>query len=91
MLTCINVQLKRKIDRNDSDSYWPTSIKYTIQWLPFITIIEHTSNIINPNKGRITSLLKSFAIFQLRLFYDIHDEEGNVADEISIRCSNFNK
>ena len=30
-------------------------------------------------------------MFQLRLFYDNHDEEGNFADSIYIRCSNCNK
>ena len=37
---------------------------------PILAIIEHTENILNPNKGIITSLLKLFAIFQLRLFDD---------------------
>ena len=30
-------------------------------------------------------------MFQLRLFYDKHYEEGNFADSLSIRCINFNK
>ena len=60
---------KKEIDRHDSDSYWTTSIRDTIQWLPFLTIIEHTANILKPNKGIITSLLKVFAMFQLSLFY----------------------
>ena len=30
-------------------------------------------------------------MFQLRLFYDKHNEEGNAEDEIYIRCSNCNK
>ena len=34
---------KRKINRVDSGEQWPTSIKYTSQWLPFPTIMEHTS------------------------------------------------
>ena len=69
----------------------PTSIKDTIQFFPFLTIIEHTANIIKPNKGIITSLLKVFFMFQLRLFDDKHNEEGNIADTIAIRCSNSNK
>ena len=63
---------KKDIDHHDSESYWPTSNKETIQWFPFITVIEHTSNIINPNKGLITLLLKVFSMFQFRLFYDKH-------------------
>ena len=64
---------KRKIDCHDSNSYWTTSIKYTIQWFPFITIMEHTANIINPNKLLITSLLMALITFQLSLFYDKED------------------
>ena len=30
-------------------------------------------------------------MFQLRLFYDKHDEEGNVTYAIAIRCINCNK
>ena len=33
--------------------------------------MEHTSNIINPNKGIITSLLNVFAMFELLLIDDI--------------------
>ena len=54
---------KKEIDCHDSDLYWTTTIKYTIQWFPFITIMKHTANIINPKQGLITSLLKVFAIF----------------------------
>ena len=87
MLTCINLLLK-KIDRHDSDLYWPTSIKYTIQWFPFLTIIKHTANILKPNKGPIPSLLKVFDMFQLRLFDDKEDEEGKFVETIAIRCIN---
>ena len=61
---------KKKIYRHGSNSYWPTSVKDTINWFPFITIIEHTSNILKPNKGLIPSLLKLFSMFHLRLFFD---------------------
>ena len=59
---------KKETDRHDRYLYWPTTIKYTIQWFPFLTIMEHTTNILNPNKGIIPSLLKLFAMFELRLF-----------------------
>ena len=36
----------------------------------FFSIMEHTENIINPNKGLIPSLLKVFYMFKLSLFYD---------------------
>ena len=41
---------KKEIDRHDSDLYWPNSIKDTIQRLSFLAIIEHTENILKPNK-----------------------------------------
>ena len=64
---------KKEIDIHESDLYPPTSIKDTMQWFTFLTIMEHTANILNPNKGLINSLLKVFDMFQLRLFYDKHD------------------
>ena len=48
---------KKEIYYHDSDLYWPTTIKDQIQWFPFITIMEHTENIMNPNKGIIPSIL----------------------------------
>ena len=56
--------------------YCPTSIKDTIQWFPFLGIIEHTANILNPNKGLIPSLLSFFAMFYLRLIDDIDKVEA---------------
>ena len=82
---------KKEIDLHDSNFYWTTSIKEKIHWFPFFTIIEHTANILKPNKGLITSLLKLFAVFQLRLFDDKHNEEDNVVGSISIRCIKCNK
>ena len=79
------------MDRHDRDLYWPTSIKYRIQWFPFLTVIEHTSNILEPNKWLIPSLLNSFSMFQLRIFYDKHNEEENIVDSIVIKCSHYNK
>ena len=61
---------KKEIDRHDSDLYWPISIKDTIQWFTFITIMEHDANILKPKKRLIHSLIKLFAMFQLRLFDD---------------------
>ena len=66
--------------------YWPISIKDTLQWLPFLTMMEHTANIIKPNKGIIPSLLKVFAIFELRLIYDKDKLEA-----IAIRYINCKK
>ena len=51
------------MDRHDSDLHWPTSIKDTIQWFPLLSSMEHTANILNPNKGLIPSLLLLFVMF----------------------------
>ena len=53
--------------------------------------MEHTAHILKPNKGLIPSLLEVFAIFQLSLFYDRHNEEGTVVGAIAIRCVDCNK
>ena len=87
VITCINLQLKQ-IDRHDSDSYWPNLIKDTIQWFPFLAIIEHTENILKKNKKLIPSLLKLFSMFQLRTFDAKHDEKSYA---IAIKCINYNK
>ena len=49
---------KKKFNRHDSDLYWQKSVKDTINWFPFLTIMEHTANITKKNKGLISSLLK---------------------------------
>ena len=48
--------------------------------------MEHTANIIKPNKGIIPSLLKAFAMCELRL---IDDKEK--LDSVSIRCIDCKK
>ena len=35
---------QKKIHRFDSGEHWPTSIKETINWFPFLTIMEHTAD-----------------------------------------------
>ena len=47
------ISAKKEIDRHDSNLYWSTSIKDKIQWFTFLTIIEHTENILKLNKGLI--------------------------------------
>ena len=86
MITCLNLLKKKEIDCHDSDLYWPTTIRDTIQWFNFLTIMEHTANILNPKQGLITSLLRVFYMFDLRLI-----DDGNKLEAISIRCINFKK
>ena len=58
-----------KIHRVDSGEHQPISIKKTIQWFPFLTIMEHTANNMENNNTLISSLLKVFAMFEIRLGY----------------------
>ena len=53
--------------------------------------MEHTENILDPNKGIIPLLLKLFSMFLLRLFGDKEDEEEKVVELISIMCINCTK
>ena len=60
---------KNKFNCHNSEDLWSTSIKYKIQWFPFLTIMEHTAKFIEKNNGLISSLLKEFYMFELRLNY----------------------
>ena len=42
-----------KNNRVDNHNHWPESIKETIQWFPFLTIMEHTANKMLDDKGLI--------------------------------------
>ena len=44
---------KNKIHRIDIGEHWPTSIKETIQWFPFLTIVEHTAHKMEKNNRLI--------------------------------------
>ena len=60
---------KRKINRIDDHEHWPASIKSTIQWFPFLTIMEHTANKMQENVRIISSLLRMFSMFEIRLSF----------------------
>ena len=77
---------KNKIYRHDSNLYWPNTIKDTIQWYPFLTIMEHTANILKPKQGLLNSLLKVFAMFELRLI-----NARDKLEAIDIMCINCKK
>ena len=70
MPTCLNLLEKKKIDRHYRELYWPNTIKDTTKWFPFLTIMKQNENILKPKQGIITSLLKVFAMFELRLIDD---------------------
>ena len=35
---------KNKINRIDDFEHWPASIKTTVEWFPFLDIMEYTGN-----------------------------------------------
>ena len=74
---------KKKINRIDDHKHWPASIKSTIQWFPFHTIMEHTGNITQDYKHLISSLLKIFSMLEIRLSFGDKD-----LDALSIKCIN---
>ena len=45
---------KKKINRIDDNEQWPASTKSTIQWFPFLTIMESTGNIMQDYKRLIS-------------------------------------
>ena len=77
---------KREIDCHDINLYWPTTIKYTIQWFSSLTIMERTANILEPKQGITTSLLKVFAMFELHLI-----DCRNKLEAITVRSINCKK
>ena len=59
------------------------SIKVTIQWFPFLAIMEHTANMMENNIGLISSLLKLLAMFEIRLCY-----KEVIVDVVYLKCIN---
>ena len=54
-----------------------------MQWFYFLTIMEHTANKMQDDKGIISSLLKMFSMFETRLSFGDKDLET-----LSIKCIN---
>ena len=54
-----------------------------MQWFTFLAIMEHTENKMHENKGIISSLLKIFLMFEIRLSFGDED-----LDALSIKCIN---
>ena len=51
--------------------------------------MEHTASNIETYISLLPSLLKVFAMFQMRLLHNEHNEHKNFVESIAIRCSNF--
>ena len=50
---------KKEVAHHDSNMYWPTTIKYTIQWFHFFSIMEHTAT----KKWQIPLMMKELALY----------------------------
>ena len=64
---------KKKVNHIADHEHWPASIKSTIQWFTFHTIMEHTGNIMQDYTYLISSILKMFLMFEIRLIYGEKD------------------
>ena len=67
-------------------NHWPASIKSTCQWFPFCAIMEHTVNIMQDDTYLISSLLKTFSMFDIRLSCGDDD-----LDKVCLKCINCKK
>ena len=77
---------KKIINCVDNHKHWQASIKSTIQWFPFHSIMEHAANIIQDDTHIISSLLKMFSMFKIRLSYG-----DKYLDTVSLKCINCKK
>ena len=77
---------KKKINRHADHDHWPASIKSICQWFTFHAIMEYTGNIMQDDTHLMSSLLKMFLMFEIRLSYGDND-----LDTLSLKCINCKK
>ena len=53
----------------DDFEHWPASIKSNPQWFHFHAIMEYTGNIIQDDTHLMSSILKMFSMYKIRLIY----------------------
>ena len=75
-----------KHNRIDDHKHWPASIKSTCHWFPFHDIMEHTRNIMQDATHLMSSLLKMFLMFKIRLSYG-----DKYLDTLCLKCINCTK
>ena len=66
MLICRKPSSKKRINRIDNSDHWPESIKRTIEWFPFLDIMEYTGKDMIRDIFLTTSLLKMFSMLDLK-------------------------
>ena len=82
---------KKEINCHDIKNYRSKRIIGKIQLFPFISIMEHTSSIIETYISLLPSLLKVFFMFQIRSLYHEHNDEEYVVEAIDIQCINCHR
>ena len=56
---------KKTINRKGEFKNWPKLIKSTMQWFPFLEMMEYTGNDMISDTPLTSSLLKMFSIFEI--------------------------
>ena len=74
---------KKKFNHVGNHKHRPASMKNKMQWFPFPTIMEHTANEMQYDKGLISSLLKMFSMIKICLSFVDEDLET-----LSLKCIN---
>ena len=85
-MTLTHVLSTKKNNRKDEFKHWPESIKSTMQWFPFLEIMEYTGNDMQNDTHLTSSLLKTFSVFEIRL--SVVDVD---LDEVSLKFINCRK
>ena len=67
MLLCHKPSSKKRINLIENFYHWPESIKRTIEWFPFLHIIEYTENEMIGDISLTISLLKMFSMFSVKI------------------------
>ena len=77
---------KKKMNRLADHEHWPASIKSTCRWFPSHAIMEYTVNIMKDDTHLMSSLLKIFFMFKIRLSYG-----DKYLDNLCLKCINCKK
>ena len=77
---------KKKINLQDDHDHWPASIKSTLQWFTFCSIMKYTGNIMQDDTHLTSSLLKTFSMFEIRLSCG-----DDYLEMVSLKCINCKK
>ena len=69
--------IKKKIDCNYKTECWPKSITESLNWLPFLEIMDFTVDRIENDKNLLPSLLKKFTMFTIKCWWN-KKEKGDL-------------